>query len=53
MQDHLTKLKKNNYCPRVYENCDQWLEAMEEKQLETFASDRLIVSKVTLNKIEI
>ena len=35
------------------------LEAMEEKQLETFISDRLVVSevpisqKITLNKIEI
>ena len=60
MQDHLTKL--NNKKIIVSESMRTMidnLEAVGEKQLETFVSDRLLVSKVpisqkiNLNKIEI
>ena len=59
MQDHLTKL--NNKKIIVSESMRTMidnLEAVGEKQLETFVSDRLLVSKVpisqkiNLNKIE-
>ena len=60
MQDHLTKLnnKKNIISESMRTMIDN-LEAVGEKQLETFVSDRLLVSKVpisqkiNLNKIEI
>ena len=60
MQDHLTKLNNKKIIVSestrtVIDN----LEAAGEKQLETFVSDRLLVSKVpisqkiNLNKVEI
>ena len=60
MQDHLTKLnnKKTIISESMRTMIDN-LEAVGEKQLETFVSDRLLVSKVpisqkiNLNKIEI
>ena len=60
MQDHLTKLNnKKIIVSESMRTIIDNLEAVEEKQLETFVSDRLLVSKVpisqkiNLNKIEI
>ena len=60
MQDHLTKLNnKKIIVSESMRNMIDNLEAVGEKQLETFESDRLLVSKVpisqkiNLNKIEI
>ena len=59
MEDHLTKVNKKIIFPESVRTVVDDLGAMEEKQLETFVSDRLVVSKVpisqriTLNKIEI
>ena len=43
MQDRLTKINNKKYCSRVLRNAIDDLEAMVEKQLETFVSDRLVV----------
>ena len=60
MEDHLTKVNnKKIIFPESVRTVVDDLGAMGEKQLETFVSDRLVVSKVpisqriTLNKIEI
>ena len=59
MQDHLTKLNKEIIVPETMRTLIDDLEAMREKQLPTFVSDKLVVSKVpisqkiTLNKIKI
>ena len=60
MQDHLTKLNnKKIIVSESMRTVIDNLEAAGEKQLETFVSDRLLVSKVpisqkiNLNKVEI
>ena len=49
-QDHLTKLNKKVVVPETLRTVTDDQEVMGEQQLETFASDQLVVSKVPISK---